>query len=394
MEIKYLSDITVAPVIYPEDAYMETPPPLYTLHDNQYCFISTSWAVNTQIKTGKNILIDQNALNQDGKRCTWGNYFDYDVLISPNEVKPHPFWKLNYYGVMDSVTYTYDGHTYLLGIMHAENKNERVQNHYYKNSVKPSDTKYSSDEYSGCYDNGEYHDNWENYFAFLGITFIEVGVDPVENLMKNDIGPVIWSDEPYLDKREKKICGGLRHPSALIHGDYLYLYYIDESKHKYGHRVARAKLAHPKELVFFKLTESGFDLPALPKDFNNEDKQFLKIGTGFSRKLFALNDVLIRFSVAHVKNTDMFLGVGEFIQKGSVWTELFSSKNLIEWNSMGKIRGTEGKRWYEGVLHYPMFYNEACNSSNEIDSNCFYIVGTYHYQQSKPSLQYIKMSLL
>ena len=288
---------------------------------------------------------------------------------SPDKVPYDTYWKRNYCGVYSA----YQKNGRVIAFRHGENKNERRGSFTYNNTIMPPNTTYLSHEYSGYDAAGSYSDYWYYYFGIISLSWCtDSQLSSANSLMKNDLGPVIWPDNGFVNLLGKPNIPGTRHPAVFVDGDYVYVYYISN-----GVRAARAKLGSDGlPGSFYKLNNGKFSQPALPEGFNKNNRAFLSKGSGPSSTVFSGNNPC-SFRVAKLKGTPYYLGVEEEILKDqSQVVYLRVSADLIHWSEPVAIPGASAQTWDKGVLHYPMLYNLDFQNGESIDPAGFYVVGT------------------
>lgn len=387
--------------------FTEMPPWLQLINGKVKAIISTAWCGLLDFNQGKNITSTEQIFDTDSKiYLTTGGIYNYGSFTGiVSDADKFPYWRRNYYGPFNTfIVKDKNGKEYLLGVMHGENKNERMNLGSkgiveYNNTVFPSDKQYLPSEYDGEDENGIWRESSGTYFAFSGITVAPTDVNDGTDLQNGDKGPVIWPSAGYLDERGEQASQGVRHSSGFVTNDYLYIYYLDTSKNGYeagrypGLKVARSPLSSLGEPGSFRNYFAGkWEEKSLPANFDKTDRtMFYKQG---GRGSVILTGSTIRFSVAKVKGTSYYLGVEETFTSKGLSIMLRASTDLANWGDPVTIYNAESSQYLEGALHYPIFYNKEFTSCIEIDKDEFYVGGIYG-QGSPPKswFQYVKLSI-
>ena len=351
-----------APIIYKTNTGKNR---AYIVNDKTICF---------DILSGKTVLDDNYFDTLSGKLSVWPSNVSYSEkrYLMPEEIGKADLWRAVYYTAFS--VWSDDTTTY--SINHGENKNSMItasgKQYFYKNTVKPADTQYDNDDYSGDFGDG-YKDVWDNYFAFVcSSASSNEDVTKSGNLMKEDYGPIVWPDNGYLDEWGESVTTGPRHPCAIVYEDHIYVYYsIDKTI-----RVVRAPVSGgAKPGTFKKYFNGGFDEPALPNDFNKDDRSFVYKISGMSSPIIE-SDNPIQFSVAHLKDTEYFVGILEETDKDGHFISISVSKDLVNWSKPQELPDTRCKSWDEGNFHYPKIYSRDFSNSMEVSADGFFVSGT------------------
>jgi hypothetical protein len=296
-----------------------------------------------------------------------------------------PDWRRNYAGVMAALTLPAVQHrgAILLTIVHGENKNEKLGAQLFQNTIDPE---ISAKTCASGYTNGHYSDCWESYSGFIGTMSVPLrGTNPGILTDKHDDGPIIWPSMGYIDEGGRKASHGVRHPSAIIAGSYLYIYYVDTSRGSASGRqgglcLVRIRLDTTQGLVAIPYFKGGFRLtePSLPVDFQSyRELEFLPKKGGRVSPLWNDSTSTIKFSVAHLRGSARYLGIEEYVGANAHWgIRLRSSDDLIHWSDPVPVKGEDAQTWQEGNLHYPELVDSSLHSINEIDGSDFAIIGT------------------
>ncbi len=323
--------------------------------------------------------------------------------LAPSQVPPGHEWKRNYDGVF-SAQLTHDSVTnsdVILTINHNEVKNEVIPGQYWYQSpfAPPASQMPSTCGNSGYTGRGPhgFETCWLAYGAFVSI---EVNAySPRTNygrsLDTSEIGPVLWPTSGYFDLSrgaQGKLSSGLRHPSSIISGGYLYIYYLDTSigviggRSALGTKVARAQIS-PRGLPgnFLAWDGRAFEVPELPAGFDkNNMKAFIAQRGPQVASLFApaagqdSQDYPLQsshFSVAYDPRRHLYVGVEDYLSRdeGGAPDHVLAlrlSSDLVHWSERTPLAPDARP------LSYPEFANAAFTSNNEVDLSNLYIVGT------------------
>ena len=378
-------------------AWTELPPFVLKVGSGYKAIITTKLSGIYDLNPGKTIFQRDAFDTANGKMITAPAYVDIETgkQIAPDKVPDGPYWRRNY----GSVFGTFQNGGNLYAVIHGENKNEIVDGVKYKNNVEPLTKTYGPDDYSGKGDDGIYRDAWKHYFNFLNIQWTPIDqLHTTGSLLKHDEGPIIWPTDGYIfefDGEAHQACDGLRHPSVIVDGGYIYVYYLDSSSSNFGMHVARAPLSSNGMPGSFKKYYNGsFSQPALPDGFDKNDPQFLRKGSGRSTPVIECENP-VRFSVARPNGTPYQISVQEEIADGKNTILLRASKDFIHWSDPVEIPGIAVEGWHDGNLHDPLIYSKDFSSSTDVDASEFYIVGTSMAADSQgwPITQYMKINL-
>ena len=273
----------------------------------------------------------------------------------------------------------------LLTVLHGENKNVRSGAALYANTV---DTNVDPAACASGYDPTlkKFTDCWPAYNAFVSMRLAKTSSAAAPDTSL-DLGPIVW---PTMGYRQgvKKTSSGLRHPSALLHDGYLYIFYTDTSQsseegRRGGVRVARMALpgndASPlgPAIPYY---DGGFSdtNPSLPPGFTKERiRSFYDQPGGKASELWSNSWQTVRFTVARLRGTHAFLGVEEYIPNNQWGVRLRLSEDLVHWSDPVAIPGDFlNQSWGQGFLHYPVFSGPSGQMVDEVDPDGFYLVGT------------------
>ncbi len=296
-------------------------------------------------------------------------------FFQPDQIPPNTDWRRNYQGVFS--VFPLGGK--LIAISHGENKNEKIGESYYQNTINKNIL--AQNCYSGYRSSGIYEDCWDSYNAFVNLSWINSTAENGWGMqMFNDDGPIIWPSAGYVNSAGEKVSSGIRHPSAIVTGGFMYIYYLDSSFRAvngrgWGFKAARASIGSDGKPGAFKTYYKGaWSENALPKGFTKENIQ------AFFSKEGPLADVIVgspstnRFAVASIRNTSYFIGVEESVE-GDIWQiKLRISSDLMHWSDPVHVLSKPGG-WNAGTLHYPVLLDASGRDNTSIDLNNFVVYG-------------------
>lgn len=290
-------------------------------------------------------------------------------------------WSRSYYGVFSALKLDRPFRKHdLLTFMHGENKNEIFGSILYNNTVNPGI------EAASCasgYKEGLYKDCWPSYNGFISVVLANT-TKPRDELL--DLGPILWPAMGYYTNG-RKTSGGLRHPSVVHSGSNLYIFYLDtstdmETGQRGGLRVARMRLPSAGESfpIAYPWYEGAFSEtnPSLPPGFAREHiRTFFDKRGGRASELWPESWQTVRFAVARISGTALFIGAEEFVANESWGVRLRVSRDLVHWSAPVPLPSIQSKDgWGGGTLHYPVFSNLVGRSTEEVDLAGFYLIGS------------------
>ncbi len=326
--------------------------------------------------------LTKSALRLDSRYCSLSSRGD-TLGRTPSTISSNTDWRRNYYGVFSS--HSMGGR--IVSFMHGENKNEKIENNFFQNTINKN---VQAEKCFSGYKSGVYEDCSEAYNAFVGMSWVTSNASTGWGAQEfSDEGPVVWPSLGYIDSNGKKTSGGVRHPSSIVSGDFIYLFYLDtsfsgEPGKAWGIKVARAPLASGGQPGSFNSYYAGrFDQSSLPKGFNKNQVSDFFARSGPKADIIFQSTSPMRFSVAAIKGTNLFAGIEETVEDGRWLLRLRTSKNLFQWSAPKNIISIPGN-WDEGVIHYPIFLDKSGWSNTEIDFGDFYILGTQPGKKQNP----------
>ena len=319
----------------------------------------------------------------------WGsfvdpNYLESDGYIYHNEWKTY-HWRRNYNGIFTAQVVFHQGsnQNILLAFSHGENKNEvQDNNKFYQNTVRPNFKIDPNNHatFSGSYNGGPYEECWDAYFAFLNGNWLpyDAANDYGANYL-NDLGPIAWPSAGYVNAQGNPTSSGLRHPSSIIDGDYVYIFVADASNDGTGGfkviRVLKNNILIPTSYETWS-SVSGW-IPSLPAGFSKDiAASYFATRGPQNTAIFPLDASIVRFSVAKFKNTNKFIGLECYIgDNGNPRLAFRTSTDLVHWSDR-IVFYCEGGDWGNLQLKYPIFLSKDGISNNDIDEDDFYVIGT------------------
>jgi len=380
----------------------EVPPWIIPGGLKSYFFVDGS---DTYIWSSASSLVHDRTLELDqavGPSLASASYIHTPNFHSSNKVKN---WKRNYHAIYSAA---YIDHPVRgpvsIGFLHGENKNQVVGNlngpltTRYQNTIQENVTINPTDHES--YSGGEpFREGWNAYNAMISAAWTpnNAGTNWGQQFFNNELGPIAWPSTAYITVNGIKCTSGLKHPSSIIAGGYVYVFYTDggpfrnnihqERGREEGVKVVRAPVAaalDPKAYAVYYKDQSGREswLPSLPNGFTKETMlDFVAVQGPKSSDI--MNDSAgmsqeIRFSVAKVRNKDYFIGVEEYIDVADskkFKVALRFSKDLTTWTERALIVH-ESTNWNTTQMNYPIFLDKEGWSNTEIDIDDFYILGT------------------
>jgi hypothetical protein len=319
--------------------------------------------------------------------------------------KPIRNWKRNYYAIYSAEYFQHPAEgTVSIGFLHGENKNQvtgKVNSSSatrYQNTIQPNVPINTADpqSYSG---GSPFHDGWNAYNAMISAAWTHNNAQTNwgQQLFQHELGPIAWPSTGYITRNGVKCTSGLKHPSSIITGGYVYIFYSDggpfgnnipqeEGRHE-GIKVVRAPLdkalnADAYEVYYRDSTGQDIWQPSLPKGFTKEN-MLNYVAVQGPRSTDIMNDLQhgtqeIRFSVAKVRQGDYFIGVEEYIDvadRKKFKVALRFSKDLVNWTERS-LSVYEAPNWEKTQLNYPVFLDKEGWTNTEVDIDDFYILGT------------------
>lgn len=217
----------------------------------------------------------------------------------------------------------------------------------------------------------------------------------------NELGPIGWPANGYIDANNESASEGLSHCSSIVVGDYIYLFLYDRGPRQTPQegrergiklvRVHQNNCLDPAAYEVYYKDPTGIVhwQPSLPAGFTKETMMdYLKVQgpkcTNILPDLFTTSSRCLRFSVAQVTGSNYFIGCEEYLaddERGSDGHEnhhvaLRFSYDLIHWTERKAIVET-AENWDASHLTYPIFLSANGWSNTAIELNDFYILGMH-----------------
>lgn len=320
----------------------------------------------------------------------WNKFYDPGYLNSTSYAYKEQWqtyhWRRNYNGIFSAhvVTLPNTNQQLLFAVSHGENKNDKQNNYFYQNTVRSSFLINQNDPntFSG-FSNGIYKDCWESYFGFLnGNWSIYDAAHNWGNQYLNDLGPLAWPSAGYINTNNTQASSGLRHPSSIVFGNYIYIYVSDESKDGTGGiKLIRSTLNNIRNPAFYETwSEIKGWIPSLPVGFSKElCSNFFAIRGPSNTPVFPNDRNTVRFTVAKFKNTNQFIGVEQYnddYDNNRAKLAFRFSSDLIHWTNRTIFFSNSSLNWSNLPLKYPIFLSADGTSNTDIDQNQFYVIGS------------------
>jgi hypothetical protein len=308
-------------------------------------------------------------------------------------------WKRNYSGSFSAFRIdSYPGKgDIIVGINHTESKNEKVDipstSYYYQNTVRGFlIDQNNAATYSGV-TAGAYHDCWPAYFSFLTAGWVPNNSGSNwGSQMFTDLGPVAWPSQGYVDACGQKVSNGIRHPSAFVHNDSMYIYYIEgfdaineapveDSGREWGVKVVKVNVNDMLDPSKYKVYYNGSWVSSLPSGFSAGSMlSYVSTKGPQSTRLlgkYNTDEAVQRFSVSKISGTDYFLGIEwyvDWLDSAKYKTAFHLSQDLTTWSGRLLTLST----YLQGSVRmaYPVALNLAGDDHSNIDPSEFYIFGT------------------
>ncbi len=343
-------------------------------------FASTGWSWLCRSKTPVTAKIDVDSTNC--LRFSTPGEIDFasgQRVAASSMSKQEADWGRNYLGAFSAVKLPWAWRGYdAIAIMHGENKNETIGTETYANTV---DTEVDPKACTSGYAGGTYSECYAAYNGFISVRLFD---SSGANRPPQDLGPILWSTMPYRTNG-KKTSYGLRHPSAVVDGGFLYIFYVDgaqspEIGREAGFHVARMAIPKNDAEEFGEAApyyNGAFQGRSLPPGFDKA-----RIRTFYDRAGSPASDLwaggwrTARFAVSRIQGERRFIGVDWLSAAGVTDVRLRVSDDLVNWSgpvslSTAKSRSDSS----DGPMLYPVLTNLTGDTSM-IDPAAFYILGS------------------
>ena len=301
-------------------------------------------------------------------------------------------WSRDYYAVYCAESFQHpDQGKVSLGFLHGENKDVCSGKEDCNNTINKSAG-------NVCPFNGDY---WPRYNAFVCASWIpnNASTNWGQQYFKNDLGPITWPSTGYLQPNGVKATTGVSHPSSIQYGGYVYVFYHDngpygglnprdEDGRREGIKVVRSPLEdalNPSAWKAYYRDSTGGDtwVPSLPEGFTKETMmKYLAVDGPRATDLMGdegnnqWQD--LRFSVARVRGSELFIGVESYIDiqdDRKYKTAIRWSMDLLHWTDRARIID-QAAGFSSSTMNYPIFLSADGWSNTEVDIDDFYILGT------------------
>jgi len=403
----------------PPQCHAEVPPSVVNVDGRRYIFLMSHETHALSVDPNAHIIRDPECTLHSTPIYSIGG-FDHQVRTGMVSLYAEYddrklFWRKNYCGVFtaDVLPADKENPQWVISINHCENKNECfvLPNLIlcFQNSINPHiRAEYATS--SGVKEKG-YRDYAPAYFGFVSMSYAPVVPETKWGmiLQDHDMGPIIWPQTGILSPDGKTDAPGYKHPhphpSHIIAEDpedgekYIYVFCIDSSLDPDKHNMiiaARSPLrSRGLPGTFMNLYKGDYTEPSLPPQKSEEStenywssvnyRDLLAVGGGRADPVHpTAQGGMIRFSVARLKRSGLFLSVESYVEDGYIKTALRLSEDLRTWTDRFPIpntqvplrRGFERRKPPYG-LFYPKFLSLDGSSHTEIDeAEPFYILGT------------------
>lgn len=379
----------------------EVPPWIIGGGLKSYFFVNGSdtyiWSSGASLAESSSIDLN-NAVGPNNASMSYIHSTDYD---SARRIEN---WKRNYHGIYSAVYFEHpDAGPVSLGFLHSENKNQvegsaqnpfanRYQNTIQSNvTINPADP----DTYSG---GNPFHEGWDAYNAMITAAWLPNNkkTNWGQSFFHHDIGPIAWPSTGFITPAGVKCTSGLKHPSSIIVGDTVYVFFADggpfgnnipdEEGRREGIKVIKActrdALDEHGYFIYYRDPAGNESwLPSIP-DMLTKENMLSFVASRGPKSTDIMDDYNglsqeIRFSVAKVHNENYFIGVEEYIDTRDrrFKVGLRFSSDLVHWSDRSRIV-YEAANWQSSKMNYPILLSRDGWSNTEIDIDNFYVLGT------------------
>ncbi|MEO1099443.1 MAG: 3-coathanger stack domain-containing protein, partial [Bacteroidota bacterium] len=238
---------------------------------------------------------------------------------------------------------------------------------------------------------------WESYYAFLNLAWLESNAsNNWGQTAYHDEGPIVWPKDGFRNGSRvggTKISNGIRHPTSIIVGDYIYIYFKEENTTSAsGIKLARVSVDNATSVESYQVYSNGAWISSLPAGFVKENIDQFYETPGPNSSVVVGGWTTFRFSVARLNGSSHFIGLEEYEKDGSQYMALRLSQDLINWGERIKIVRYVGI-WDDSKMHYPIFLDKTGWHNTAIDADEFYILGSWGRSGDWGNVNRFKLSL-
>ena len=370
------------------DIFVETPPLALSYGGGVKHIYSTGSANALRVKKGVSFQMGSDDMYDwsTNRLVAWPPMYTpeqrNDYLAWNTDPDHRLLWNRTYYGIMGAAVVPGKKGDFLVAMTHGENKNGTFGPEHclaYTTNTIEEWGRYDEPP-RGTYPRPKMYQFDRVYYGLVGVAVCPAEQNDGNDLMKGDMGPALWPSAGYLDRDGNQACYGPRHPYAILADGFLYVYYIDdicpamfpdpdtvEPGRMFGLKVARVPADDIRPENFRLYFNGNFTEPTLPAGFDKYDRRFVykKGGRGDILLAHPSGSPVVRFAVARLRGTDLYLGLS-YDRQQNQW--LWLSRDLVHFTRQQFLG-------YSRVM-YPMFYNRDFSSNAEIDPEDFYIGGS------------------
>jgi hypothetical protein len=353
--------------------------------------------IGTYVWSSPASMTDNNAIDLNIASRPYQASTSYIDSYNYDPGRPIDNWKRNYHGIYSAASFQHPvAGPVSLAFLHGENKNVISNHSQYQNTIQPNVHINTNDPDS--YSGGG-HEGWDAYNGIISAAWVPniLQTNWGQQFFKNELGPIAWPATGYITKSGIKCTAGLRHPSSLLVGDSIYVFYlesgpygnnipVEEGRHQ-GIKVIRASLKDALDphgyQVYYRAPDSTVTWnTSLPEGFTKENMlNYVAVRGPKATDIMGDREGTseeIRFSAAKVRNTDYFIGVEEYADltdDKKIKVALRFSKDLVNWTERASILYTADS-WSQSRVNYPIFLSKDGWTNTEVDIDDFYILGT------------------
>lgn len=301
-----------------------------------------------------------------------------------------------------------DEKDYLFSINHDENKNSELWSPtagiqvgpgcYYRwssNSLRPDiapergacgeDLCASTNTATLCAPDSGFAEYWPTYYGFVTGSWNALSEDTgwgASEFLR--MGPLVWPRYGFINADGDNTGGGLRHPTGIRDGEFLYLFYLDDTDASRGIKIARAHVPDglgPGGWRVYDSTTDLFSEPGLPEGYEiDKIREFFTAWGPQAEPIpeTGLNENTQRFAVARIRQGvdghPAFLGV----QTDNMWDghcqiSFRLAPDLVHWTPRNVVWTSPD--FNQCRAQYLILSDKAGSTNEEIDLEEFYLVG-------------------